>query len=89
MAGWSLTVLTFIVTADFVDHLRAGYWFLLIAFVAEGFLIQAIPPHAWSVLCVFDLGLLSFGFAVGPLVPRCYPPHGNDSVHFFLATASQ
>ncbi|KAI5980496.1 hypothetical protein EDC04DRAFT_3100592 [Pisolithus marmoratus] len=40
MAGWSLTVLTFIVTADFVDHLRAGYWFLLIAFVAEGFLVS-------------------------------------------------
>ncbi|KAI6006693.1 major facilitator superfamily-domain-containing protein [Pisolithus orientalis] len=82
MAGLILTDLTFILTANFVDHLPGGYWFLLIAFIAEG-LLGSMPTgmaayqayiadtsdsSSRSALYAFGMGLLSFGFAVGPLV---------------------
>ncbi|KIO10641.1 hypothetical protein M404DRAFT_995132 [Pisolithus tinctorius Marx 270] len=102
MAGLILTDLTFILTANFVDHLPGGYWFLLIAFIAEG-LLGSMPTgmaayqayiadtsdsSSRSVLYAFGMGLLSFGFAVGPLVGG-FVIHltGTTLSVFILATA--
>ena len=38
IAGLLLTELVFIITANFVDHLPGGYWFLITGFVIEGLL---------------------------------------------------
>lgn len=102
MTGLILTDLTFIVTANFVDHLPGGYWFLLVAFVIEGFLgsmptgmaayqayiADTSNSSSRSVLYAFGLGLLSFGFAIGPLVGG-FVIHltGTTLSVFFLATA--
>ncbi|KAI6116799.1 major facilitator superfamily-domain-containing protein [Pisolithus croceorrhizus] len=78
MTGLILTDLTFIVTANFVDHLPGGYWFLLVAFVTEGmptgmaayqaYIADTSDSSSRSVLYAFGQGLLFFGFAVGPLM---------------------
>lgn len=102
MTGLILTDLTFIVTANFVDHLPGGYWFLLVAFVTEGFLgsmptgmaayqayiADTSDSSSRSVLYAFGQGFLFFGFAVGPLMGG-FVIHltGTTLSVFFLATA--
>ncbi|KAI6164540.1 MFS general substrate transporter [Pisolithus thermaeus] len=102
MTGLILTDLTFIVTANLVDRLPGGYWFLLVAFVIEGFLgsmptgmaayqayiADTSDSSSRSVLYAFGQGLLFFGFAVGPLMGG-FVIHltGTTLSVFFLATA--
>ncbi|KAG6330429.1 hypothetical protein ID866_8658 [Astraeus odoratus] len=82
MLGLLLTDLTFIITANFVDHLPGGYWFLLTGFIIEGlfgsmptgvaanhaYMADTTEPSLRSRLFSFSLGLMFAGFAIGPLV---------------------
>ncbi|KAI6097669.1 major facilitator superfamily domain-containing protein [Pisolithus croceorrhizus] len=102
MTGLILTDLTFIVTANLVDRLPGGYWFLLVAFVIEGclgsmptgmaayqaYIADTSDSSSRSVLYAFGQGLLFFGFAVGPLMGG-FVIHvtGTTLSVFFLATA--
>ncbi|KAI6164539.1 major facilitator superfamily domain-containing protein [Pisolithus thermaeus] len=82
MVGIILVDLTFIITANFVDYLPGGYWFLLVGFVMDGllgstptavavnhaYLADTCEPSARSRIFAFALGLTFTGFAVGPLL---------------------
>ncbi|KAI6013542.1 major facilitator superfamily domain-containing protein [Pisolithus marmoratus] len=82
ITGLLLLELTFLITANFVDYLPGGYWFLLTGFIVEG-LLGSLPttvaanhaymadtrePSARSQIFAFALGLMFSGFAVGPLL---------------------
>lgn len=82
MAGLLLMDATFLITANFVDYLPGGYWFLLAGFVMEGllgsmptavaanhaYIADTCKPSARSQIFAFALGLTFIGFAVGPLL---------------------
>ncbi|KAL4072834.1 major facilitator superfamily domain-containing protein [Scleroderma yunnanense] len=82
IVGLFLTELVFIITANFVDYLPGGYWFLLVGFVIEGllgsmptgvaanhaYMADTTEPSSRSRMFSLALGLVFAGFAVGPVI---------------------
>lgn len=93
--GLLVVDLTFLVTANFVDYLPGGYWFLLTGFIIEGllgsmptgvaanhaYIADTCEPSARSQIFAVTLGLMFIGFAAGPLL-------GGFLIHFTGSTLS-